>query len=103
MEVMSRARRHQLGAEELLELGRPVPMYRYAHTPFLAGRRDLGSSHVPVSVPVVVNLFRPERNLLTPLGETAPQALVRAETSPMTKALIIGIPVAFVLGVFALT
>lgn len=96
MEVISRPRCHQLGAEELLELGRAVPMYRYAHTPFLAGRRELGRG----TVPIVGNLLRQERNLLEPaLG----QAPAPAQSSTLTKALIVGIPVALVVGIFALT
>lgn len=99
MEVMSRFGRHQLGAEELLELGRPIPVYRYAHTPYLAGRRDLGR----VQVPIMGNLLRQERNLFEPnLGQAAPPA-APAKSSTLTKALIIGIPLAFVIGVFSLT
>lgn len=37
-------KRHALGAEELIELGKPLPQYRYSHTPYLARRRQMGKS-----------------------------------------------------------
>jgi hypothetical protein len=93
MEVFCRHGRPQLGAEELLELGRPVPMFRYAHTPYLAGRVQANRVQLQGSG----GLLREERNLL---GQAAP---AQAGSSTLTKALIIGIPLAFVVGVFALT
>lgn len=94
MEVFCRHGRPALGAEELVELGRPVPMHRYAHTPYLAGRIQANHVQVQVQGP---GLFREERNLL---GQAAPAPV---QTSTLTKALIIGVPLAFVVGVFALT
>jgi hypothetical protein len=87
MELFWRPLRHQLGAEELLELGRPVRMYRYAHTPFLAGRAEL---------PRVAQgnlLQRPQAR--PALG----QAAAPAGTSTLTKVLIIGIPILIVVGI----
>lgn len=94
MEVFCRHGRPSLGAEELVELGRPVPMHRYAHTPYLAGR--IQASRVQMSGQ---GLFQGERNLL---GQVAPGSPA-PQTSTLTKVLIIGIPLAFVVGVFTLT
>ena len=101
MEVLWRPARIGLGAEELLELGRPVRMYRYTHTPYLAGRRSIPV--VPAAAPLMGNLFRPTRNLLgqAPAPTTPPPAA--QGTSTMTKVLVIGIPVVFLIGVLALT
>lgn len=98
MGMAARPVRHQLGAEELLELGRPVPLFRYAHTPYLAGRRDVGR----IQVPIMGNLLRQERNLFQPsMGQAAPAA--PAQSSTLTKVLVVGIPLALVVGIFSLT
>lgn len=94
MEVFCRHGRPSLGAEELVELGRPVPMHRYAHTPYLAGRLQANRVQVHGGA-----LFQGDRNLM---GQAA-AAPAAAPTSPLVKALIIGIPIAFVVGVFTLT
>lgn len=93
MEVFCRHGGPALGAEELVELGRPVPMHRYAHTPYLAGRLQATRATLAPA-----QLFQDERNLM---GQAATPAA--ASSSTLTKALIIGIPLAFVVGVFALT
>lgn len=94
MEVLCRHGRPSLGAEELVELGRPVPMHRYAHTPYLAGRVQANRVQVQGS-----DLFRGDRNLMGQ-GVSAPAA---PQASTLTKVLIIGVPLALVVGIFTLT
>lgn len=97
MELIWRPLRYQLGAEELLELGRPVRVYRYAHTPFLAGRREEPRREIQAPA----NLLRHERNLLTRgMGQTQAPA---GQTSTLTKVLIVGVPILIVVGLLAVS
>lgn len=93
-QALARPVRHSLGAEELVELGRAVPMYRYAHTPFLANRPQMGRSELfqaAPAAPVPVNLLQPAgRDLF--LGQIP--APVAAAGQSIKKTLAIGIPVA---------
>lgn len=52
MDLLIRSARPQLGAEELLELGRATYAVRYGHVPFLANRPQLGRAQ-----PVLGDIF----------------------------------------------
>lgn len=94
METIWRPLRYQLGAEELIELGRPVRMYRYAHTPFLAGRAEVPRGEVSG------DLYRAPENLYRGMGQAPP---AQVEDSTLKKLLIIGVPIVVVAGFLALT
>lgn len=95
-QAMARPVRHSLGAEELVELGRAVPMYRYAHTPFLANRPQMGRSELfraaPAAPPPVNLLQSAGRDLF--LGQIPAPVAAPAGGQSIKKTLAIGIPVA---------
>ncbi len=101
IELLWCPRKYQLGAEELLELGRPIRMHRYPHTPFLAGRLESPRADISANLlQPTVNLLRPAENLLRPaMG----QAASPGQSSTLTKAFVIGIPILIVVGIFAFT